>query len=358
MKEWLLKILVDPVARQPLKLEAVEETTSGELIAGTLRAMGGKSYSIRRGIPRLVLTDDPGQLKTSDSFEYKWKRRETYDSQTAKKNAEKWYLEKYGFKSLRAWVEFFDSGGRVLDVGCGSGFSSSLFLDTPYWKGTAAWIGVDISEAIDVARERLEKVPNAHFVQGDALSLPFPDDTFSIVFSEGVFHHTPSTRQALKSAARVLAPNGEFSFYVYRRKSAVREFTDDYVRRLISPLSDEEAWAEMRSLTHLAQALAEAKTTISVPVDVLSLGIKAGEHDVQRLIYWHFAKLFWNSTLTFEENVHVNFDWYRPVYAHRHTAEEVRAWCEQANLRVIRFHEQESGFTVRAIKLNSVSSTV
>jgi hypothetical protein len=54
--------------------------------------------------------------------------------------------------------------------------------------------------------------------------------------------------------------------------------------------------------------------------------------------------------MSFEENVHVNFDWYRPVYAHRHTADEVRAWCAEASLDITRFDEQESGYTVIARK--------
>jgi hypothetical protein len=72
---------------------------------------------------------------------------------------------------------------------------------------------------------------------------------------------------------------------------------------------------------------------------------------VQRLIYWNFAKLYWNPNWSFEENVHVNFDWYRPRYSHRQTADEVREWCAEAALAITRFHEQESGFTVRATKV-------
>jgi hypothetical protein len=48
--------------------------------------------------------------------------------------------------------------------------------------------------------------------------------------------------------------------------------------------------------------------------------------------------------------VHINFDWYRPVYAHRQTAAEVRSWCAEAGLTIAYFHEQESGYTVRAVK--------
>jgi len=106
----------------------------------------------------------------------------------------------------------------------------------------------------------------------------------------------------------------------------------------------------MRPLTHLAKALAETEAKIDLPRDVRLLGLKAGEHDVQGLIYGTVAKLYWNPALSFEENLHINFDWYRPRYAHRQSEEEVRAWCEEARLAIEWFHEQESGFTVRATK--------
>jgi hypothetical protein len=61
-------------------------------------------------------------------------------------------------------------------------------------------------------------------------------------------------------------------------------------------------------------------------------------------------KLFWNDAYRFEENHHINFDWYHPRYAHRQTEEEVRRWCAEANLRIIHFDAQESGYTVRAIR--------
>ena len=105
----------------------------------------------------------------------------------------------------------------------------------------------------------------------------------------------------------------------------------------------------MRSLTKLGEALVKLQTSITVE-DVPMLGIKAGTYDVQRLLYNNFAKLFWNAGLSFEENVHVNFDWYRPVYAHRQTAEEVRTWCAAAGLQISRLYEDDSGITVRATK--------
>ena len=96
--------------------------------------------------------------------------------------------------------------------------------------------------------------PDTHFVQANALKLPFRDGAFDAILSEGALHHTRSTRAALLTASRVLAPDQEFHFYVYRRKGPVAEFTDDYIRQQIAPLSEAEAWEAMRSLTHLGQA--------------------------------------------------------------------------------------------------------
>jgi len=87
------------------------------------------------------------------------------------------------------------------------------------------------------------------------MQLPFPDSTFDAIVSEGVLHHTPSTQKAIESGARVLAPGGEFHFYVYRRKAPGREFTDDHVREQLRDMTDEQAWNAMRPLTKLARNL-------------------------------------------------------------------------------------------------------
>lgn len=349
MKTSLLNLLVDPVNKGPLSLEARTDR-DGEVVSGVLLSNDGTRYGITDGIPRLVSSINQGQMQTSDAFGFKWKKRETYDSRAFKDFAAKWYLEKYGFASLDEWASGFSKRRGVLDIGCGSGFSSSLWLESREWNGGAPWVGVDISEAVDVARERLKAIPNTHFVQADALKLPFRDDSFDTIFSEGVFHHTPSTCSALFEAARVLEPGGVIYFYVYRRKAPVREFTDDYIRGRLSHLTDEDAWEAMRSLTMLGKVLSEAKVSVTIPESIPLLEIKAGSYDVQRLVYYHFAKLFWNGDLTYEENVHVNFDWYRPVYAHRQTAEEVREWCRESALAISRFFEDESGHAVVARK--------
>jgi SAM-dependent methyltransferase len=347
VKRELLDLLVDPATGGSLTLDPASRAEDGSVTEGALRSSSGERYLIRASIPRFVRTDDAGQLQTSTSFGYKWGRRESYEDAAAIESYRGWLLAKYGFASAEEWASYFDGKRRVLDVGCGSGYSSALWLDSPGWKGRAMWVGVDISEAIDVARERLGAIPNTHFVQADALRMPFEPGTFDAIFSEGVLHHTPSTRDALLASARLLAPGGAFHFYVYRKKAPVREFTDDHVRAAIAGMTNDEAWEAMRPLTRLARDLVALHATVEVD-DIPVLGIKAGRYDVQRLIYWSFAKLFWNEAYPFEANLHVNFDWYRPHYANRQTEAEVRAWCAEAGLRVDRLHEEESGFTVIA----------
>jgi SAM-dependent methyltransferase len=245
---------------------------------------------------------------------------------------------------------YFAGRRRTLDAGCGAGFATSAWIEEGWDAGGAEWVGVDISAAIDVARRRLGRFGGTHFVQADILQLPFREASFDTIISEGVLHHTPSTERALKSLVPLLMPGGELMFYVYRVKAPIREFTDDYVRDRLAGLSPEEAWDALRPLTRLGQALAELETEIEVPEDVPLLGIKAGRYDVQRLVYWHVAKLFWNAGMTFEENNHLNFDWYAPQYAHRHTEDEVRGWCADEGLEITRFDVHEAGFTVRATR--------
>jgi SAM-dependent methyltransferase len=76
--------------------------------------------------------------------------------------------------------------GRVLDVGCGTGYL------TQFLRGSV--VGVDQSaEMLELARAR---VPAGEFVQADVPPLPFADTEFELAFTSGVYCHfdTPEMR--------------------------------------------------------------------------------------------------------------------------------------------------------------------
>ena len=338
MRSDLFSLLVDPVTKARLVLG------DGELVSGDRR------YPMTDGIPRFTQIEDAGQADTARTFGYKWRRRASYESEAMRDAARKWLLERYGFGGGEELRDHLAERGVVIDVGCGSGFSTALWLDEAWASSNALWVGAEISDAIDVARERLGQIEGTAFVQADLMRLPIADGSAGAIIAEGVFHHTPSTKAALEAVVPLLQPGGELLFYVYRRKAPVREFTDDFVRDCVAALSPDEAWAMLEPLTKLGKALAELDAVVDVPEDVPLLGIKAGRYDVQRLVYWHFAKLYWNPQLSLEENTHVQFDWYHPRYAHRQTEDEVLEWCASAGLDVTRCHVEDAGITVRALR--------
>jgi SAM-dependent methyltransferase len=334
----LLELLVDPETKDSLRLD-------GQQLVGAER-----SFPLADGIPRFSSVPDVDQRQTEESFGFKWQQTSTYGSGAMTEFAQTWLAERYGFGTIDQMRQWFAGRRRILDAGCGSGYSAGAWLQPGWSLGRAMWVGVDISSAIDVARDRLGGIERTYFVQADVMNLPFAEGTFDTIFSEGVLHHTPDTRAAFDALIPLLSPGGEIMVYVYRRKAPAREFVDDHVRSLVSRRPPAEAWEELRSLTRLGQALAELNVEVDVPEAVPLLGIESGRYTIQRLIYWHFAKLFWNESFSFEENHHVNFDWYHPRYAHRHTPEEVDAWVAEAGLRVVHRTVEPSGITIRAAK--------
>ncbi|MDH7500475.1 MAG: class I SAM-dependent methyltransferase, partial [candidate division NC10 bacterium] len=154
MHRSLLDLLVDSISKMPLQVEAAQREVGDEILEGRLRGSERRSYTITNGIPRLVLEADADQEQTGRSFDFKWRQRKSYDSPQVHREAQQWLAKRYGFESIEQMQDFFARRKEILDAGCGSGFSSSLWL-SPSWKGEgrAEWVGVDISSAIDVARE-------------------------------------------------------------------------------------------------------------------------------------------------------------------------------------------------------------
>jgi SAM-dependent methyltransferase len=107
-------------------------------------------------------------------------------------------------------------GLQVLEIGCGLGTDGAQFAE-----GGADYTGVDLTDAaVDLARKRFELfgLPGK-FRTADAENLDFPSESFDLVYSHGVLHHTPETAKAIGEIHRVLRPGGRAIVMLYHRDS-------------------------------------------------------------------------------------------------------------------------------------------
>lgn len=107
---------------------------------------------------------------------------------------------------------------QVLEVGCGLGSDLCEFA-----RAGACVTGIDLStKSAALARKRLQ-VYNllGDAFEADAERLPFREETFDLVYSFGVLHHTPRISQAIREIHRVLKLNGEIRIMLYHRWSIV-----------------------------------------------------------------------------------------------------------------------------------------
>lgn len=101
-------------------------------------------------------------------------------------------------------------GMRVLDAGCGPGFSLALLSDAIGAEGLL--VGLDLNkDIIALARNRAEaKNIRAELRQGDLHKLPFDNASFDAVWSERVLMYLDRPEIAVQEIHRVLKPGGKF----------------------------------------------------------------------------------------------------------------------------------------------------
>ena len=108
------------------------------------------------------------------------------------------------------------AGEKVLEVGGGMGTDLAQFA-----RHRAVVTDVDLSAGhLELARENLElRGLTGEFALQDAEVLPFENDSFDLVYSNGVIHHTPNTRNVVREIRRVLKPGGRAIVMVYAENS-------------------------------------------------------------------------------------------------------------------------------------------
>ena len=285
---------------------------------------------------------------TSKSFNDKWtKNADLAFEQTSAEgsNIFNWILTRNGFSNGDQFRAYLAGKSRILDAGCGNGRVTALIRKYSDDIETEI-VGIDLVAA-EIAKKNLQNFGNVHFYKKDLLEDLSELGKFDFIYCQEVLHHTSDPERAFANLVNLLADDGEIAIYVYKKKAAVREFVDDYVRDSISDLPYEEAYKACEQITALGKCLSDLQLTITVP-DVDVLEIKGGEYDLQRFIYHHFMKCFWDEQLSQNSNVVVNYDWYHPQICSRHTLEEIRVWFAKNNMVVVQLCVDHYGITMRA----------
>jgi SAM-dependent methyltransferase len=131
-------------------------------------------------------------------------------------------VERHRYTEYAPWMPavmgFNDfTGARLLEVGCGMGTDLLQFA-----RGGAKVTGVDLTpRSIEISRQHLAVYgERGDFAISDCETLPFADNSFDVVYSNGVLHHTPDTAGAVREIQRVLRPGGRAKVMLYHRGSA------------------------------------------------------------------------------------------------------------------------------------------
>jgi ubiquinone/menaquinone biosynthesis C-methylase UbiE len=146
-------------------------------------------------------------------------------------------------------------GKRCLDAGCGGGRGSILMAEA----GASEVVGVDLSPTnVDSSTKRAAQkgLSNVRFQRESLASLPFPDESFDIVWCNGVLHHTADPDQGLKEITRVLKPGGRMWLYLYG-SGGVYWYVVDWIRGLLHGVDVRECIWQLRLMEMPVGRIAE-----------------------------------------------------------------------------------------------------
>jgi|EndMetStandDraft_3_1072993.scaffolds.fasta_scaffold55638_2 ubiquinone/menaquinone biosynthesis C-methylase UbiE len=169
-------------------------------------------------------------------------------------------LDDYRFDKLHYLPRLVDfkngfKDRKVLEVGCGIGIDLLRFA-----QGGARVTGVDLAQtSIDLARKNFELHGLAtnngdgrvHLEVANGEALPFPDNSFDVVYGHGVIQYTADARKLITEMRRVLKPGGQAIFMVYNRVSwlnAMSKVTRVDLEHEDAPVLNKYSIAEFRDL--------------------------------------------------------------------------------------------------------------
>jgi SAM-dependent methyltransferase/uncharacterized protein YbaR (Trm112 family) len=329
MLEWL----ACPSCRRSLKLDsaAADGEAALEVSSGILACESGHRFPIRAGVPRLLAFEALGRspaapggraeeaLAIGDSFGAEWEQFDYGTSRTWHETVE---------DRCKLFLREVDStpdelvGKVVLDAGCGNG---TLSMGVSEFGCDV--VAVDVSDSVTRAHAHALATDHrrTHFAQGDLADLPVRPESMDIVYSSGVLHHNPDTREAFRIVARALKPGGKIYIWLYHPEPGLKFSLQLKLRSVVSPLPG----PIKRAFVHLWVFQAMARQHLRT-----LLGIN-DEKD----------------RLTWKERTVDLLDIYTPRYRWMHTQDEVKGWYRELGLESVKTTEvRQWGFGILGTK--------
>jgi len=279
---------------------------------GYVCATCGKKFPQVRGVFRFVEAQH-----YAASFGWQWQRysKTQLDTRGTKVDA--------GFR-MRTGIRPEELRGKlILDVGCGMGRFAEVAT-----RWGARVVGIDLSLACEVAAHNLG---DREFValQADVLNLPFAPESFDLIYSIGVLHHTPNCEQAFKSLPQYLKPGGTVAVWLYSGYNKWYRFSDLY--RKVTP--------------RISPRTLNAFFRVSVPffyyVDRGLRAVPVIGPPMAGLVHHVFPVNLGGTDAEFR--ILDTLDWYSPQYQSKHTYEQVFRWFESCGLESLTVGELTLG---------------
>lgn len=275
--------------------------------AAQLALADGRSAPVVNHVPRFVPHDN-----YAGSFSFQWDAYQATQLDSAQ-NASFTALELSDKASLTPELV---KGKLLLDAGVGTGRHSEVLAQ---WG--AEVVGVDLSTSVDVAYGNLRRFENAVVLQANIGNLPFKPNSFDIISSIGVLHHTPDTKEYASKLVPLLKDGGMLTIWLYSLMFTRRKQWIPMTSAL--PHGAFHDWCEWLSRWQRAQP----------------------ENPLFRSISALMPSRFDHPTL--ERAVLALFDGYTPVYHGVHAPDEVVGWFEEFGLTDIKLGVTETSVSGR-----------
>ena len=285
---------------------------------------------------------------TPEVFAEKWNRwsKLLFEEESARNSGIlDWVLRRNGWSSTAQLREFLENRSSILDAGCGNGRITKILAENAIPKGEV--FGWDINPT--VAAGNLADKENVTVQMVDLSSGELPSTNFDFIYCQEVLHHLPEPKGTFLRLSQLLSPGGTIAIYVYGLKGPVREFADERIRDVFTELDEEGKEKFIEAITSLGKQLAQIEQEVTIE-GLESIGFRSGTFPVQKFVYDNLMKCFWNENLGIDGSKAINFDWYAPSLASKHTLPEVLEWVLAAGLELTHHAQDEYGITVHGRK--------